>query len=63
MTQVVLPYISDLYVSLPVFNQILSDPYLQKRPIYNLLMLGPLTMKLGTLMYFGGERNMGTTTN
>ena len=24
---------------------------------YNLLMLGPLTMKLCTLMYFGGEDN------
>ena len=25
---------------------------------YNLHMLGPLTMKIGTLMYFGGERTM-----
>ena len=24
---------------------------------YNSLMMGPLTMKLGTLMYFVGERN------
>ena len=25
---------------------------------YNLLIVGPPTMKLGTLIYFGGERNM-----
>ena len=25
---------------------------------YNLLVLGPLTMKFGTLMYLCGERNM-----
>ena len=25
---------------------------------YNLLMLGPLTMKLCTLMYFGGEKHV-----
>ena len=28
---------------------------------YNLLMVGPLAIKLSPLMYFGGEKNMLTT--